>query len=193
MEFLTKFMNQCGLISEGGIFVYSFEKGQRSMNPYVAGSLAGLIIILSVVFTGKFVGASITYARIAEKLLNWLSPAHSAGLVSFNASSLLFGWEPLFLGGILIGSLISSTVNGTFFIEAVPGLWRARFGSGSLLRMSIAFIGGVLIAFGARMAGGGFLTHGLGGVIQLSAGSLVSLFSFCAGGMIIARFIYGRS
>lgn len=172
--------------------MYSFEKGRKNMNPYVAGTLAGLVVIISVVFTGKFPEVSSVYARISEGLLRWIAPVHSAGLLFSGDNSAFSDWRPLFLGGILVGSLISSTVNGTFFIEVVPGLWRSRFGSSTLSRLTAAFSGGILISFGVMIAGGGILTHGLGGLSQFSVGSFVSLLSFCVGGMITAHFIYGR-
>ena len=173
--------------------MYSFEKGQRSMNPYVAGIFAGVLVIIPVVFTGDFPGISTVYARISEGFLRWIAPVHSAGLLFGGDNVHLNDWSSLFLGGILVGSLISSTVNGSFFIEAVPALWRSRFGSALMPRMTAAFVGGVLISFGAMMGGGGIVAHGMGGFTLLSVGSFVSLLSFCAGGMITARFIYGRN
>jgi hypothetical protein len=41
------------------------QKEPESWSPYLAGSLTGLLLIFSVWFTGKYVGASTTFVRTA--------------------------------------------------------------------------------------------------------------------------------
>ncbi len=173
--------------------MYSFEKGQRPLNPYLAGALAGVVSVASVFLTGNFVGASTTFARLGAGLWGLIAPEHSASLAYFVKYPFAVDWQLLFLVGIFIGSLLSSTVNGTFFIDAVPELWRERFGARPWPRLAVAFVGGILAAFGARMAGGCPSGHGLSGLMQLSVSGLVSLFAFFLGGVVMARIIYGRS
>ncbi|EFC91235.1 protein of unknown function DUF395 YeeE/YedE [Dethiosulfovibrio peptidovorans DSM 11002] len=173
--------------------MYSFEKGQRPLNPYLAGAITGGLVALSVVATGKFFGASTTFARAGAALVNMISPEHGASLDYFVRYPFAVDWQLLFLVGIFVGSLLSSTVNGTFFIDVVPELWRERFGARTWLRLFTAFLGGVLVAFGARMAGGCPSGHGLSGVMQLSMSGFVSLAAFFVGGVAMARIIYGRS
>ena len=38
---------------------------QKTWSPYVAGALAGLLLVLSVFLTGKYMGASTTFVRAA--------------------------------------------------------------------------------------------------------------------------------
>ena len=45
----------------------------KGWNPYLAGALTGLLLVFSVWFTGKYVGASTTFVRSAgliEKVFN---------------------------------------------------------------------------------------------------------------------------
>ena len=70
-------------------------------------------------------------------------------------------------------------------------MWQDRFGADSgVLRMAVAFAGGVLMAFGARMAGGCTSGHGISGTLQLAVGSWVSAICFFVGGMVTALLMF---
>jgi hypothetical protein len=63
-------------------------------------------------------------------------------------------WQWMFVFGIFMGSLISSTTSRSFKWKAVPYMWEDRFGPGKMKRAVVAFIGGMVAMFGARLAGG---------------------------------------
>jgi hypothetical protein len=63
-------------------------------------------------------------------------------------------WQWMFVAGILVGSLVSSRLSGTFRLQSTPDMWRTRFGTSVVKRASVAFVGGVIAMFGARLAGG---------------------------------------
>ena len=48
-------------------------------------------------------------------------------------------WQLLFVIGIVIGAFISSTLSGDFKIQAVPDMWRKKFGSNPVKRGIVAF------------------------------------------------------
>ena len=73
----------------------------------------------------------------------------------------------------------------------MPPLWEERFGSSYALRLGVAFLGGAVMAFGARLAGGCTSGHGISGALQLSVGSWVALICFFIGGMTTARLMFG--
>ncbi|MDD4837229.1 MAG: YeeE/YedE thiosulfate transporter family protein [Dethiosulfovibrio sp.] len=173
--------------------MYSFEKGQRALNPYIAGAITGVLSVVSVFLTGKFFGASTTFARLGAAVYGAVAPERAVTLEYFIKYPFKADWQFLFLIGIFLGALLSSTLNGTFFIEGVPELWREKFGARLWPRLSIAFLGGIVAAFGARMAGGCPSGHGLSGLMQLSVSGVVSLVAFFIGGVAMARIIYGRS
>ena len=67
----------------------------------------------------------------------------------------------------------------------------AKFGADSLpLRAAAAFGGGVLMAFGARMAGGCTSGHGISGTLQLNVASWIAVIFFFIGGVILANLIF---
>jgi len=60
----------------------------------------------------------------------------------------------MFVVGILIGSLIASATSGTFLWKGVPDMWGKKFGPSKFKRGIVAFLGGVIAMFGARLADG---------------------------------------
>ena len=63
-------------------------------------------------------------------------------------------WQFMFVVGVLVGSLIASTTSDTFQWQAIPDMWMVRFGLSESKRAIVAFIGGAIAIFGARLAGG---------------------------------------
>ena len=63
-------------------------------------------------------------------------------------------WQWMFVVGIFIGSIIAAKASGTFAWQSVPTMWQKRFGSGITKRAGVAFIGGIIGMFGARLADG---------------------------------------
>jgi hypothetical protein len=132
---------------------------KKSWNPYVAGGLAGVLLILSVALTDQFFGASTTFPRSAS----WLGQFFDFDMSVFAyfqikngkyGPSSLPNWQFVFVLGIFIGAFFSSIFSGEFKVQFVPGMWRTRFGANPLKRAVIAFLGGVVALFGARLAGG---------------------------------------
>lgn len=72
----------------------------------------------------------------------------------------------------------------------VPALWVERFGSDLWLRLGVAFAGGAVMAFGARLGGGCTSGQGISGTLQLSVGSWIALACFFAGGVVTAMLMY---
>ena len=63
-------------------------------------------------------------------------------------------WQGMFLVGIFAGALVSALASGTFRLQLVPDSWKERFGSGWAKRAAVAFVGGAIAMYGARLADG---------------------------------------
>lgn len=126
----------------------------KGWNPYIAGALTGLLLVLSVWFTGKYVGASTTFVRSAGYIEKVFNAERVGAMEYFKKEMPKIDWQFLFVIGIFIGSLISSTTSKTFRWQAVPDTWQARFGPNRIKRAVVAFIGGAIAMFGARLADG---------------------------------------
>ena len=123
-------------------------------SPYVAGAFAGLVLVLSVWITGKYFGASTAFVRSVGLIEKIFSAERVSQLEYFVKTTPKIDWQWMFVIGVLFGSLIASKMSGTFKIQAIPDMWHRRFGPNVIRRGIVAFIGGTVAMFGARLAGG---------------------------------------
>lgn len=126
----------------------------KGWSPYLAGALAGIVMILSVWITGKYFGASTTFVRSAGMIEKIFSAERVEKMDYFIKEVPKIEWQWMFVFGIFMGSLISSTTSRSFKWKAVPDMWEDRFGPGKMKRAVVAFIGGMIAMFGARLADG---------------------------------------
>ena len=167
----------------------------KRWDPYIAGALTGLLLILSVLIAGKFFGASTTFSRsmaVIEKRIG----VDVNQFEYFTTKKGKYGpnslpnWQLMFVLGIIIGGFIASTWSGTFKFMTVPDMWRQRFGGNPAKRAIIAFIGGAIALFGVRLAGGCPSGHGISGISQLAVSGFIALGCFFIGGLITAKMLY---
>lgn len=169
----------------------------KTLNPYVAGALIGILLVLSVIVAGKYLGASTTFARGASVIEKAVGIDYSK-FDYFTTKKGKYGpgslpnWQLMYVIGIALGAFIASKLSGTFKAKAVPTMWKNKFGSSSLKRGIVAFIGGAIGLIGARLAGGCPTGHGLSGLSQLAVSGFVALAFFVIGAAITARILYSR-
>ena len=126
----------------------------KSWSPYLAGALSGVVSILSVWIAGKFFGASTTFVRSAGMIEKVVGAERVAQITYFVKEVPKIDWQWMFVVGVFIGSLIASTTSGTFQWKPIPDMWEKRFGPGKIKRGIVAFVGGIIAMFGARLADG---------------------------------------
>jgi hypothetical protein len=124
-------------------------------SPYLAGALSGVVGVLSVWFAGQFLGASTSFVRTAGMIEQLFGPERVAQMAYFVKTVPKIDWQWMFMVGILLGSAIAAVTSGAFKLQAVPDMWAARFGPRSTAKRAVvAFVGGVVAMFGARLADG---------------------------------------
>jgi len=162
-------------------------------NPYLAGALSGLVSVLSVWISGHFLGASTTFVRTAGLMEQFFAPERVEKMAYFIKTVPKIDWQWMFVFGIFIGALIAAVTSKSFRWQALPNMWQERFGEDSKGKRALfAFVGGAIAMFGARLADGCPSGHGLSGSMQLAVSGFISLACFFAGGMVVARLIYGK-
>jgi hypothetical protein len=132
----------------------AFSENEKGWNPYLAGALSGVVSILSVWIAGQFIGVSTTFVRTTGMIEKILAPERVAQMEYFIKTVPKIDWQWVFVAGIFIGSLIASTTSGSFRWTALPDMWEARFGISRVKRGLVAFAGGTVGMFGARLADG---------------------------------------
>ena len=132
---------------------------KKPWSPYLAGGLTGVLLVLSVLISGHFLGASTTFARGASVIEKAVG-IDTSKFEYFTTKKGKYGpsslpnWQLMFLLGIIIGAFIASKLSADFKLQTVPDMWQERFGPDPLKRAVVAFIGGAIALFGARLAGG---------------------------------------
>ena len=129
-------------------------KQNGAWSPYLAGGLAGLLGVLSVLLAGQFFGASTSFVRTAGMIEQLLGPERVAEMDYFVKVVPGIDWQWMFVFGIFLGSLVAALASGTFRLQTVPDMWQRRFGHTPVKRAVVAFAGGVVAMFGARLADG---------------------------------------
>ncbi len=103
-----------------------------------------------------------------------------------------FKWDGgmLFLIGTFLGSLLSVMTSRTLRWEKVPATWAQQFGGSAPKRLLAAFLGGIIIMFGARMAGGCTSGHGISGSLQLALSSWIFFLTLFGSGIVTALALF---
>ena len=162
-------------------------------SPYIVGAAIGVLSWLTFYFSDKPIGASSAYATLAGMIGKLFARKHTESLDYYKKEPPVVNWELVFVLATIVGGFIAATTGGEFTGRWLPPMWEARFGEGTLaLRAFVAISGGVLMAFGARLAGGCTSGHGISGTLQLNVASWLAVICFFIGGIAVAIPLYAR-
>ncbi len=181
--------------SKGGVSGASQNQEDKARwNPYLVGIGIGILSWLAFAVVNQPLGISTALSSASSVCA---LPMMGAEAVAKNPywAKLPFKWDGgmLFLVGTFLGSLMSILASRTFSWESVPAVWRTQFGGSTAKRFMGAFVGGVIIMYGARMAGGCTSGHGISGSLQLAVSSWVFFLTMFASGIATAFALFSRS
>lgn len=159
-------------------------------SPYVVGIGIGVLSWLTFLLSDKAIGASSFYATLAGMVGKILAPRHTLSLKYFQDNPPKLDWGMTFVLSAILGGAIAALSGGEFTNEWVHPMWEARFGDSIALRAVFAVAGGLLMGFGARLAGGCTSGHGISGTLQLSLSSWIVLIALFIGGIITAHLMF---
>ncbi len=131
------------------------------------------IIVFSSALTNRPIGASTAFPYVADLLSGLTNNDYYANI------EIAGNWEMIFLAGAFIAALSISVIKGDFKLVLIYDNWKKHKGDSKLKRIIWAFVGGFILIFGARMAGGCTSGHILSGGMQLAYSSLFfAVFTF---------------
>jgi uncharacterized membrane protein YedE/YeeE len=109
--------------------------------------------------------------------------AKSGGKYAKNAANPL-NYSFIFVLAMALGAFASSILRGgvSRAERSVPEIWHANYGNTPLRRYIVAFLGGFVVLYGARLAGGCTSGHMMSGMMQTS----LSGYIFAAGVFLAA-------
>lgn len=163
--------------------------------PFYVGAGIGLLSILSFALLHKLLGASAVFVHVNALVWYFVRPEHlseNAYYTKMLNDSTLIDWQMALIVGVFIGSYFS----GNFFQKSpvvhVPLLWKERFGPSKIKRYFGAFLGGLVLLFGARLAGGCASGNGISGSMQLAVSGWLFLLGLFALGVPTAWLLYQK-
>jgi uncharacterized protein len=162
---------------------------ERYWNSYMAGIALGALLFLSIYLTGNGLGASGGVQRMLAFFTDLLAPGHVdatpywAKLAGADRQP-LDNWLVIEVIGVVIGGMVSGLMHGRLKIETFKG---PRISNKS--RWLFAFIGGLLMGYGARLARGCTSGLALSGGSVLSVGAWVFMLSIFAAAYALAWFL----
>ncbi len=170
---------------------------------YVAGPLIGLVVPLMLVAGNRALGVSSSFRHVCAACF----PANIPFL-HYNWKAEI--WNLLFVVGIVLGGFLVAQFAGrpamvdistqtiadlqAMGVSYNPGLLPADIFSvdGLLSVRGLLFIvvGGFLVGFGTRYAGGCTSGHAISGLSNMQWPSLVAVVGFFAGGLFMTHFVF---
>ena len=166
------------------------ETNQRKyMNPYLAGALLGIVIVISFLLTSEGLGASGAFKRAAAKIEQIVAPDYVKNPETYSYKYVKDGQEPLknrlvfMVLGVFAGGFISGAVNKrlTLKVEHSPKITKKT-------RIFTALIGGILFGIGASFGRGCTSGAGLDGMAVLATSGFVVVAGIFGAGYIFAYF-----
>jgi hypothetical protein len=158
------------------------------LNPYLAGFMLGLVLLATYVVTGRGLGATAGFAAVATWLAGLAGLEHLQGNVVhmkyWNDGAPLLNWTLFLLLGALIGAAISGWQARRFSltVERGPHISDGR-------RLLLAFAGGVIAAYGAKLAKGCTSGQALTGASVLNVSGLVFMGAVFASAFVVAQLV----
>ena len=170
------------------------ETRRIDWSPYLVGVGIGVLSWAAFGLFGDPLGVTTAYSRVASL---FAAPFIGADAVASNSywKSMPLKWDygVWFLVGIPLGALLSAILSGTWRLELVPEVWKERFGPSVTRRFVAAFLGGIVIMYGARLAGGCTSGHGISGGLQLALSSWLFLIVMFATGLLVSTVMFRKS
>ena len=157
-------------------------------NPYLVGALLGLVLLATYLVTGRGLGATGAFSSLAAAMAGAISPGHVAANVVharyWNEGAPLASWTLFLLGGAFAGAFVSGLAGHRvqWSVERGP-----QISDGG--RLALAFAGGFIAAYGAKIAKGCTSGQALSGGSMLNVGSLVFMLAVFAAAYGLAYFV----
>lgn len=160
----------------------------KYMNPYVAGVLLGLVLLLAFYLTGRGLGASGAMKSVVVSSVEVVAPERAEasgyyGKLIANDQNPMKSWLVFQVLGVLVGGFLSGSLAGrlTWKIERSPKITSRK-------RLVMAAIGGAFFGFGSQFGRGCTSGAALSGMAVLSVAGFVTMMAIFGTAFAFAYF-----
>lgn len=161
---------------------------KKYMNPYVAGTMLGIVLLLAMYLSGRGLGASGGLKYCVVSAVGAVDRPHAEKSIYYskyfgNGNKPLKNWLSFEILGVVIGGFISGAMSGRLKLklEKSPKISGTR-------RMIFAFAGGLLFVYGAQLARGCTSGAALSGMAVLSLAGFVTMIAIFGSAYLFAWF-----
>jgi hypothetical protein len=161
---------------------------KKYMNPYLAGTLLGLVLLAAMFISGRGLGASGGIKYCVVSIVGAVDKPHVEKSAYYSkyfkdGQKPISNWLSIEIFGLLAGGFISGAVSRRlkFKIEKSPNISNAR-------RLALAFAGGILFVYGAQLARGCTSGAALSGMAVLSVAGFVTMIAIFGSAYLFAWF-----
>lgn len=165
------------------------SRSKPYLNSYLGGIAIGIVLFLAMFLVGKGMEPSGALTRFGAYLMDLAFPAYADSLVFYQnylspSAQLPGNWLMYLLIGLVLGGLLSG-IRGK---RMMKGLVRGP-NTSKVRRVITALAGGILVTFGALMAGGGIIGLAIPNAAMLFVSGWMVLFSLVVSGLIVSYFL----
>ncbi len=164
------------------------NKGNKYMNPYMAGVILGVVLLASFYLTGRGLGASgamksVVVSGVATVNRDYAESSHYFSKYISGDKNPMKSWLVLEILGVLVGGFISGALSGRLKLklEKSPKITSRK-------RIMLAIIGGALFGFGSQLGRGCTSGAALSGMAVLSIAGYVTMMAIFGTAFALAYF-----
>ena len=164
---------------------------KEAWSPYVAGALLGVVGVLAVVLSNNLLGASGGFENLAGMIGKAVAPGLFNNLYFNFVMPPEITWQVILLVGVFLGGVLGALTSKTLRWRWLPEKqWVKIFGTQRWKRWVLAFVGAIILEYGAGIAGGCTSGLAIAGGMLLAPAAFLFIAGMFASGIVIALIIY---
>jgi hypothetical protein len=166
-------------------------------SPYVAGILLGIVGVLAVLLSNSLLGASGAFENIAGLIGKAVAPQAFDNIYFNFIMPPGITWGVILLVGVFFGGMLGAATSGTLLWGKKDAAnsdpqWKRIFGPQVWKRWVLAFIGAIILEYGAGIAGGCTSGLAISGGMLLAPAAFLFIAGMFASGIVTALIVYRK-
>jgi uncharacterized protein len=166
---------------------------KEEWSPYVAGILLGIVGVLAVLLSNSLLGASGAFENIAGLIGKAVAPKTFDNMYFNFIMPPGITWGVVLLIGVFFGGMLGAFSSRTFKWRLVSDeKWKTIFGPQTWKRWVLAFVGAIILEYGAGIAGGCTSGLAISGGMLLAPAAYLFIAGMFASGIVTALIVYRK-
>jgi hypothetical protein len=167
---------------------------KEEWSPYVAGLLLGIVGVLAVLLSNSLLGASGAFENLAGLIGKAVAPQNFDNMYFNFIMPPGITWGVVLLVGVFLGGMLGAFSSGTFKWRLVSDdQWKKVFGPETWKRWVLAFLGAIVLEYGAGIAGGCTSGLAISGGMLLAPAAYLFIAGMFTSGILTALIVYRKN